>query len=66
METESNNRTEREGGFFSLRVLTALFLCAAACAIATGTSLAFLRPEVPTKVCYRTLTGPSYGGMDWQ
>ena len=56
METESNNRPGREGGFFSWRILTALLLCSAACVITTGTLLAFLRPDVPTKVSHRTLT----------
>jgi hypothetical protein len=56
LETESKNRTEREGGFFRWRVLIALLLCSAACAVTTETLLAFLRPEVPAKVCPRTLT----------
>src|SRR5437867_774002 len=56
METESNNRTGREGGFFSWRILTAVLLCSTACVITTGTLLAFLRPDVPTKVSHRTLT----------
>src|ERR1043166_7809984 len=55
LETESKNRTEREGGLFGLRVLAGL-LCAAVCAITTGTLLAFLRPDVPAKVSHRTLT----------
>src|SRR5213592_3235355 len=55
METESNNRTGREGGFFSWRILTAVLLCSTACVITTGTLLAFLRPDVPTKVSHRTL-----------
>jgi hypothetical protein len=50
------NRTGDEGGFFSWRVLIALLLCTGACAITTGTLLAFLRPEVPAKLSHRTLT----------
>ena len=56
LETESKNRTEGEGGFFSWRVLLALLFCAGACAITTGTlpatagKLAFLHPEVPSKL----------------
>src|SRR4029077_2378464 len=54
--TESKNRTGNEGGFFSWRFLRGLFLCAGACAITTGTLLAFLRSEVPAKLSHRTLT----------
>ena len=43
-------------GFFSPRALIALLLCAAASSIVTGTLLAFLRPEAPTKISQRTLT----------
>src|SRR5215211_7194866 len=53
LETESKNRA---GGFFSWPVLIPLLLCAGACAITTGTLLAFLRPEVPAKLSHRTLT----------
>src|ERR1700757_2131259 len=56
LETESNNRSEREGGYFRLRILTALLLCSAACAITTATLLAFVRPGAPAKVSHRTLT----------
>jgi hypothetical protein len=56
LETETKNRTGGEGGFLSRRVLIALLLCASACAITTGTLLAFLRPEVPAKLSHRTLT----------
>jgi hypothetical protein len=56
METESKNRTGGEGAFCSSRVLIALLLCAGACAITTGTLLAFLRPEVPAKLSHITLT----------
>jgi hypothetical protein len=56
LKTESKNRTGDESGFFSWRVLRALLLCAGACAITTGTLLAFLRHEVPAKLSRRTLT----------
>jgi hypothetical protein len=46
-----------EGGFSTPRTLTALLLCAAtAYWMVTGASLAFFRPEMPTKVANRTLT----------
>src|SRR5438132_10227842 len=46
-----------EGGFSGPRTLIALLLCAAtACSVLTGASLAFFRPEMPTKVSNRTLT----------
>jgi hypothetical protein len=56
MGTENKDRTGREGGFFSWRVLIALLLRAGACAITIGTLLAFLRPEVPPKLSHRILT----------
>jgi len=56
METKSKNRTTDEGGFLSRRFLIALPLCAIACAITTGTLLAFMRAEVPAKLSNRTLT----------
>ena len=56
MKTEIKNRTGNEGGFFSWRVLLRVFLCASACAITTGTLLAFFRPETPAKLSHRTLT----------
>jgi hypothetical protein len=56
MEIKSKNRTKDKGGLFSWRVLIALPLCAGACAITTGTLLAFLRPDVPAKVSDGTLT----------
>jgi hypothetical protein len=40
-------KSTRQFGFFSPRVLLALFLCTAACSIITGTLLGFLRPEAP-------------------
>ena len=46
-----------EGGFSRPRVLIALLPCAAAaCLVLSGTQLASLRPERPTKVSQRTLT----------
>jgi N-acetylneuraminic acid mutarotase len=42
--------------FLNLRTLVALFVCAAACLIVTGTLLAFFRSETPTNVSQRTLT----------
>src|SRR6266496_1168388 len=46
-----------EGGFFNLRALLALPLCAtAACLTASGTLLAFFHSELPSKVSQRTLS----------
>ena len=42
--------------FLNVRAVVALFVCAVACLIATGTLLAFLRSETPTNVSQRTLT----------
>ena len=56
METKIKNRTEDECGFFRLRLLRTLLLCAGAGVITTRTLLAFLRPEVPAKLSQRTLT----------
>jgi len=56
LKTEIKNRTGNECGFFSWRVLLRVFLCASACAITTGTLLAFFRPETPAKLSHRTLT----------
>src|SRR6266436_1815257 len=52
MQRQSASRS----AFLNTRVLLALFVCAAACLIATGTLLAFLRSETPTNVSQRTLT----------
>ena len=53
MKTKSTSRF----AFFSLRALPALILCAAtACALVTGTLLAFFRPQTPEKFSQRTLT----------
>src|SRR6266568_4186564 len=45
-----------EGGFLNTRAVVALFVCAAACLMVTGTLLAFFRSEAPTNVSQRTLT----------
>src|SRR6266568_6980951 len=42
--------------YFNVRAVLALFVCAAACLIVTGTLLAFFRSEAPTNVSQRTLT----------
>jgi hypothetical protein len=42
--------------FLNARTLVALFFCAAACSILTGTLLAFFRSQTPTNVSQRTLT----------
>jgi hypothetical protein len=50
-----------EGGFFNLRALIALLLCAAtACAILTGTMLALFRPETPTNVSNTAVAGLTF------
>jgi len=45
-----------QSGFFSLRLLIALFLCAGACLIAARTLPAFIHGERPAKLSQRTLT----------
>src|SRR4030095_5115439 len=45
-----------QAGFLNLRVLGAVLFCAATCSILTGTLLAFVRLQAPTKVPQRTLT----------
>src|SRR5436305_2824952 len=52
MQRQSSSRS----AFLNTRVLLALFVCAAACFIVTGTLLAFFRSETPTNVSQRTLT----------
>ena len=42
--------------FLNLRAVVALFACAVACLIVTGTLLAFFHSETPTNVSQRTLT----------
>src|SRR5438477_11391873 len=42
--------------FLNVRAVVALFVCAVACLIATGTLLAFFYSEAPTNVSQRTLT----------
>src|SRR6266566_2381983 len=49
-------KSTSQSAFSGPRTLIALLLCAAACSMVTGASLAFLRPETPTKVSNRTLT----------
>src|SRR6266516_890470 len=53
-------RSRGEGGFFTPRVLLALFLCAAACSLVTGTLLAFLRSEAPTKISHPAAAGLTF------
>jgi N-acetylneuraminic acid mutarotase len=45
-----------QSGFFSLRLLIALFLCVGACLIAARTLPAFIHGERPAKISQRTLT----------
>src|SRR3982751_5235217 len=52
MQRQSSSRS----AFLSTRVLLALFVCAAACSILTGTLRAFFGSETPAKVSERTLT----------
>src|SRR5438552_2516390 len=42
--------------YFNVRAVVALFVCAAACLIVTGTLLAFFRSEAPRNLSQRTLT----------
>ena len=50
-------KSTSRSAFSGPRTLIALLLCAAtACSVLTGASLAFFRPDVPTKVSNRTLT----------
>jgi hypothetical protein len=52
MQRQSSSRS----AFLNTRVLLALFVCAAACSILTGTLRAFFGSETPAKVSERTLT----------
>src|SRR5213595_1559972 len=52
MQRQSTSRS----AFLNPRALVALFVCAAACLIVTGTLLAFFHSEAPTNVSQRTLT----------
>src|SRR5262252_1615563 len=45
-----------EGGFFTLRIVVALALCAAACSILAGTVMGFFRFSAPSNLASRTLT----------
>jgi len=45
-----------EGGFFTLRILVALVLCAVACSILEGTVMGFFRSSAPSDLASRTLT----------
>src|SRR5437667_7871626 len=47
---------QRQSAFLNTRVLLALFVCAAASLIVTGTLLAFFHSEATTNVSQRTLT----------
>src|SRR5499427_1947666 len=45
-----------EGGFFTLRIVVALALCAAACSILAGTVMGFFRFSAPSNLAARTLS----------
>jgi N-acetylneuraminic acid mutarotase len=50
-----------EGGFANRRVLVAILLCAAAaCSVVSGTLLAFLRAEAPSKVSHPAAAGLTF------